>query len=102
MFKGGRDEVEDEPRSGRPPTSTDVSHAAKVKELVLGNRRLTVKEISDETEISFGSCQYILTENLGKKRVASRLMPKLLIFFQKLDRRMVSVEMVFKVYFDPT
>ena len=43
-FKAGRERVDDLERSGRPSTSTDDQH---VKELVLKNRRLTVKDLTD-------------------------------------------------------
>ncbi|EFN76790.1 Putative uncharacterized protein FLJ37770, partial [Harpegnathos saltator] len=51
-FQEGRESVEDDPRSGRPSTSTDDAHIEKVKELVLQNRRLTVREIADKVGIS--------------------------------------------------
>ncbi|EFN79966.1 Putative uncharacterized protein FLJ37770, partial [Harpegnathos saltator] len=46
-FREGRESVEDDPRSGRPSTSTDDAHIGKVRELLPQNRRLTVREIAD-------------------------------------------------------
>ncbi|CAH2100923.1 unnamed protein product [Euphydryas editha] len=43
LFKEGRERVDDEPRPGR---STDAEHVHKVKELVLENRRLTVRDLT--------------------------------------------------------
>ena len=44
-FKEGRERVDDLERSGRPSMSTDDQHVNIVKELVLKNRRLTVKPL---------------------------------------------------------
>lgn len=38
LFKEGRERVDDEPRPGRPSTSTDDQHINKIKELVLENQ----------------------------------------------------------------
>lgn len=67
-FKEGRVDVEDEPRSGRPSTATDDNHVTKVRELVLENRRLSVRELATALGISAMSAHAILTEHLGMKR----------------------------------
>lgn len=59
LFKEGRQNVEDEPRPGWPSTPTDEQHVAKIKELVLQNRRLTTRELADMVGISNGSVNTI-------------------------------------------
>jgi hypothetical protein len=61
-FKDARPSTHDEPRLGRPSTSCDEAHVAQVGEIVRSNRRLTVREISEECNISIGSCHDILTK----------------------------------------
>jgi hypothetical protein len=39
---------------------------------------LTIREIADELNLSFGTCQAILTQDLGMRRVSAKLVPRLL------------------------
>lgn len=85
-FKEGRESVEDEERPGRPTTSTDEQHVAKIKELLLQNRRLTTREIADMVDISNGSVNNILKDVLRLRKVKSRMVPKTLSLFEKQRR----------------
>ena len=81
-FKDSRERVADLKRYERPSTSTDVNqHVNKVKQLVLRNRRLTVKDLTDMIGISEGTVKTILKDHLGLQKVKSRLAPKTLNFF---------------------
>jgi len=82
-FKEGRVDVEDEPRSGRPSTATDDNNVTKARELVLENRRLSVRELATALGISAMSAHAILTEHLSMKRIEARLVPRTLNFLQK-------------------
>lgn len=93
-FKDGRENVNDDPRSGRPSTSTDDAHVSQVNEMVRSNRRLTVREIAEDCIISFGSCQEILTETLGMRRIAAKFVPRLLTQEQKDHRITICQELL--------
>lgn len=93
-FKEGQTSCEDDPRSGRPSTSTDDSHVARLNILVRSNRRLTIREMAEELNISFGSCQRILTEKLQMRRVAAKFVPRLLTEEQKEHRVQVCQELL--------
>ena len=51
-FKEGREDVEDDSRSGRPSTSRTADNVERVKQMVRGDYRLTVRMIADELEIN--------------------------------------------------
>ena len=63
-FKEGRMSVDEDPRLGRLSTSTNADHVERVRAVIRGNRRLTVREFADEVGISIGSCHKIFTEKL--------------------------------------
>lgn len=94
LFKEGRELVDDGERSGRPSTSKTEDNVNKVKELVLQNRRYTIRDIVGITGLSFGSIQTILKSDLGLRRVQSRLVPKTLNFFEKQRRVEMAEEML--------
>ena len=70
-FKNGREEVEDDPKSGRPSTSKTDDNIARVKQLVRNDRRLTVRMIGEELGLNRQSVRKILRNDLGVRKVAS-------------------------------
>ena len=69
---GGRTSVESDPRSARPSTLRKVEMVAKVRTIIRNNRRLTVREITDDCGISVGLCDAILNDDLHNKRVCAK------------------------------
>lgn len=70
-FKVGGISFNDDPRSSRPSTILNKEIIAQVKEKIHADRRLTIREISEDMDISFGSSQAILTEDLGMRRIVA-------------------------------
>lgn len=102
-FKEGREIVEDNPRSGRPSTSSKDENIEKVKEIVLGNRHSSLREIARELNLkSHESIRSILVDKLGMRRIAARLVPKELNFLQQQYRKQTSLDMLDRVDSDPT
>ncbi|XP_029668258.1 protein GVQW3-like [Formica exsecta] len=93
-FKEGREVVYDLPPSGRPSTTSTDENIEKIKKIVIENRRLSVREMAHELQMSHISVHNILTEVLGMRCVAARLVPKELNFLQQTHRKMVAEEMV--------
>ena len=51
-FREGREDVEDDPKSGRPTTSRTNENVERVREKVRSDRRLTVRMIADELSMN--------------------------------------------------
>ena len=58
-FPEGREDVNDEERAERPSTSTTDENIGEVKKIVLANRRITIREVAEDLNISIGSCPMI-------------------------------------------
>ena len=86
IFSEGREDVNDEERAGRPNTSTTDENIVEVKKIVLVNRRITVREVAEDLNISIGSWHSIFINDLGMTRVAVKFVPKLLNFDQNQHR----------------
>ena len=82
-FKEGREDVND---NARPGTSTTDENIEVVKKMNSHNHRITIREVTDDIDISVGSCQAI---------------PKLLNFEQKQRRIYSAQEMLTTFNKDP-
>ncbi|UYV60923.1 hypothetical protein LAZ67_1002852 [Cordylochernes scorpioides] len=101
MFSEGGEDVNDEERAGRPSTSTTNEKINEVEKMILANRRITVKEVAEDLNISIGSCHSIFIDDLGMRRVAVKFVPKLLNCDQKQHRMNIANEMLDSVRDDP-
>lgn len=85
LFKEGRKSLEDEKRSGRR-SSLDTTSIDAVKDAVTGDRRVTIKDICCQTDLSYGTVQRILTDKLNMRKVSCRWIPRLLTADNKGQR----------------
>jgi len=85
-FSKGRESVTDEERSGRPATSRNEENIANVRQIVRENRRLTVRSIAEQVNIDRETVRGILTEDLDKRKVCAKMVPKELTKEQKQRR----------------
>lgn len=74
-FREGETEIEDKPRCGRPSTSVNVENEELVDDMIRGNRRITIAEIEDTLEVSYGSVQTMITE-LDYRKVCAKWVPR--------------------------
>ena len=54
--------------------------------MIRSNRRLTIRETSEDLNISYGSIQNILTTDLNMRRVSAKFVPRVLMVKQKQKR----------------
>ncbi|UYV78230.1 hypothetical protein LAZ67_16000594 [Cordylochernes scorpioides] len=101
MFSEGREDVNDEECAGRPSTSTTDEKINEVEKMILANRRITVREVAEDLNISIGSCHSIFINDLGMRRVAAKFVPKLLNCDQKQHRMNIANEMLGSARDDP-
>ena len=88
-FKEGREEVEDDHRSGRPFTSRTDENVERMKQKVRSDRRLTLRMIADKLGINSERVWRIITEDLGMRKICAKMVPRLLNERQK--ERLVQV-----------
>ena len=85
-FVEGREEVEDDPKSGRPCTSTTDTNIEKVRQLVRSGRCVTICVIANELGMDKETVPTILVDTLGMRKVCAKMVPRLLTEEQKAQR----------------
>ncbi len=71
VFENGKTDIEDTERQGRP-TATNSAIASRVNQCILANRRIAIEEIFHELDISHGSVQKIIAEQLKFHKVCAQ------------------------------
>ena len=85
-FKRGRTNTDDAERSGRPKSVVVPEKITKVHKIVLGDRKLKLREIVDTLKISEGSVFTISYEYSGMRKLFSKWVPRLLTPNKKQQR----------------
>jgi len=85
-FSEGRESVTDEERSGWPATSRTEENIAKIRQIVCENCQLTVRSIAEQVNIDRETVRKVLTEDLNKRKVCAKMVPKELSEEQKQRR----------------
>ena len=77
LFKECREDVNKDAHPIRPSMSININN-----ENFEADPKITIRKADDDVGVSFGSCQLILTDALGMKQTAAKIVPKLLNFEQ--------------------
>jgi len=93
-FKTGCTSVDDDDEHTRRPTScTTPETVVRIQELIHQDRRRTIRDIDEEVEVGYGTCQRVLTEELGMHHVAAKFVPRILTADQKQQHVNVCTEL---------
>jgi transposase len=71
IFKSGRTDIIDKPRSGRPSSAVTEANKERVDELICSDRRVTTRFIFDMIRVSHGTVQNIISQ-LRYSKVCTR------------------------------
>lgn len=82
----GRNDMEDDARSGRPKSVQTEDNIDLVKSVVEEDKRRTCQEIEELTGISHSSVHRIIVEELQKQKIFAKWVPHLLTDEQKQER----------------
>ena len=74
-YENGYESVMDEQRSGRPTTTTSQK-VKEIKQLLDKDRRITVREVSQQVDCSVGTAHTIIHDNLKYEEI---------IYMRKMD-----------------
>jgi histone-lysine N-methyltransferase SETMAR len=85
-FRDGRELVEDDERFGRPKSTRTEVNIAAVADLVKNDRRIASRMIAEFLNIPKTVVLQILKEDLGKRKLCARFVPRFLTPEQRDDR----------------
>ena len=77
-FKEGREDVQDDPRSGQLKTKRTDANVDRVRSLVRSDRRLGVRLIAEELNMNRETVRQIVKEDLGMRKFAAKMVPRIL------------------------
>ena len=72
-----------------------------MREIILADQRLTIREVAEKVRTAFSTCQKILTEDLRMRRVTAKFVPRLLMAEQKDDRVSICTDLRDRAQNDP-
>ena len=74
-FRRERQSVEDEPRTGRPPTAVTEENINTVRDLIESDPHITTLQMRNLLSIGLGALETILHQHLKVKKLCARWVP---------------------------
>ncbi|CAF1489471.1 unnamed protein product [Rotaria sordida] len=85
-FREGREDVRDDPRSGRPVSVLTDDNIERVRQIIEDDPHSTYDDIMAETSLSYGTIERIIHDCLKMRKVTPRYVPHQLNNEQKQAR----------------
>ena len=85
-FESGVESIKNAPKSGRPKSASRKEIVSKIKEIIEGDARFTVRDIARKVGISLSTVHLILKKYLKVRKISARWVPHLLTDEQKKQR----------------
>ena len=85
-FESGVESIKNAPKSGRPKSASRKEIVSKIKEIIEGDARFTVRDIARKVGISLSRVHLILKKHLKVRKISARWVPHLLTDEQKRQR----------------
>ena len=77
-FESGVESIKNAPKSGRPKSASRKEIVSKIKEIIEGDARFTVRDIARKVGISLSTVHLILKKHLKVRKISARWVPHLL------------------------
>jgi len=100
-FRDGREDTEDDPRSGRPTECRNDNSFEKISQLLLQNRHLSLRMLADEVNIGKDTVRKGVVEDLWKRKICSRFVSRSLTPEQKNRRIAACLDLIATADSDP-
>ncbi|KAJ8945578.1 hypothetical protein NQ318_010435 [Aromia moschata] len=85
-LREGREDVNDEARSGRPSTSRTDEHVTQVREFLNTDRRMSVRMISEQLNFPKTIVHEIVSEDMAMQKICAKLVTEVVTDAQKEHR----------------
>ena len=89
-FESGVESIKNVPKSGRPKFASRKEIVPKIKEIIEGDARFTVRDIARNVGISLSTVHFILKKHLKVRNIFARWVPYLLTDEQNRQRDKVA------------
>ena len=93
-FESGVESIKNAPKSGRPKSASRKEIVSKIKEIIEGDAKFTIRDIARKVSISLSTIHLILKKHLKVRKISARWVPHLLTDEQKRQQVKVAKKLL--------